>query len=139
MLFKVIRIIDEKSIMINCGAEQNISIGDQFYIRSKKKDIVTDPDTNEVLAEFQKYKAKVEVVSVYDKICICQNAQKSPLLSEAMNSALTTRRRLDLNVDPTQISGHFKMDEDEMIQIGDEVEYISPIQSIMEDSGDNAF
>lgn len=123
-IYKVIRIIDEQSIMLNCGAQQGITVGDMFYIRSNSKDIIIDPDTNEVLAEMQKYKAKIEVVSVYDKICVCQNARVTQLLSEAMSSALHTRRRLDLNVDPSQISGKFRMDEDEMIQIGDEVEPI---------------
>ena len=63
-------------------------------------------------------------ISVYEKICVCQNARVTQLLSEAMSSALHTRRRLDLNVDPSQISGKFRMDEDEMIQVGDEVEPI---------------
>lgn len=123
-IYKVVRIIDEQSIMLNCGAQQGIMVGDMFYIRSKCKDIITDPDTHEVLAEMQKYKAKIEVVSVYDKICVCQNARVTQLLAEAMSAALTVRHRLDLNVDPTQITGKFRMDEDEMIQIGDEVEPI---------------
>ena len=126
MAYKVIRIIDEKSIMLNCGAVQGIAVGDLFYICSKNKEIITDPDTKEILAEMKKYKAKIEVISLYDKICICQNARTSPLLSEALSSALTVRRRLDLNVDPTQITGSFRMDEEEMIQIGDEVEPIPP-------------
>ncbi len=123
-LYKVVRIIDEQSIMLNCGAQQGISVGDMFYIRSNSKDVILDPDTNEVLVEMQKYKAKIEVVSVYDKVCVCQNARVSTILSEAMSAALTVRHRLDLNVDPSQISGKFRMDEDEMIQIGDEVEPI---------------
>jgi hypothetical protein len=125
MVYKIIRIIDEKSIMLNCGAKQGITVGDMFYIRSKSKEVITDPDTDEVLAEIQKYKAKIEVVSIYDKICICQNARTSPLLSEAMTSVLTIRRRLDLNVDPTQITGNFIMDEEELIQVGDEVEPVT--------------
>ena len=123
-IYKIIRIIDEQSVMLNCGAQQGITVGDMFYIRSNNTDVILDPDTHEVLAEMQKYKAKIEVVSVYDKICVCQNARVTQLLSEAMSSALHTRRRLDLNVDPSQISGKFRMDEDEMIQIGDEVELI---------------
>jgi hypothetical protein len=124
MNYKVIRIIDEKSIVLNCGAMQGIAIGDLFYILSKNIEKISDPETGEILEEIQKYKAKIEVVSLYDKICIAQNARTTMLLSEAMSSALNTRRRVDLNVDPTQISGNFRIDEEEMIQIGDKVEPI---------------
>ena len=125
MNYKVIRIIDEKSVVLNCGAAHGVAIGDMFYILSKNTEKISDPETGEVLEEIQKYKAKIEVVVLYDKICIAQNARTTLLLSEAMSTAFSTRRRLDLNVDPTQITGNFRIDEEEMIQIGDKVEPIS--------------
>lgn len=125
-LYYVIRILDEQSVMLNCGLNQGITCGDLFRVLSKEQEKIVDPFSNKTLGIIQRYKAKLEVVEIYENMCICQNARKSSLMGSLADatSALTAERRLDLNVDPSQITGNFKAEDDEMIQIGDEVESI---------------
>lgn len=124
-MYKVVKIMDDMNIIINGGSKNGIIEGDRFYIYSKDLEIVKDPDTKETLGEFKKIKAKIEAVAVYEKMCICQNAKISASLSEMTANAFNIGgKRLALNVDPAQISGGRVADDDEMIQIGDEVEII---------------
>ena len=120
-MYKVIRIMDEMSILINCGYEQGVSKGTVFNVFSNEIEKITDPFTGQLLGEIRKFKAKVEATEVYDKMCICQNTKKSSFADIA--TSLNSPRRQPLNVDASQISGNFKS-SDEEIQIGDDVEVI---------------
>lgn len=120
--FKVIKIMDDMNLIINCGTDQKIENGDRFHIYSEKTEKITDPYTNEILGEFRKIKAEIEAINVYEKMCICQNAKKTLSFSSSISS-LAREKRIPLNVDPSQISGGFN--DDEMIQIGDDVEKIN--------------
>lgn len=128
--FRVIRIMSDMSILLNCGKNDGIKLGDQFRILSEETEKIVDPFSNEILGVINKYKAEIEVTQVYDKMCICQNAHRSGSMADlAMNISraysLGSRRRL--NVDPGQISGGFSANSDDVIQIGDEVEPIPQI------------
>ena len=125
MSIKVVKIIDDMNIVLNCGENNSIKEGDKFNIYSDEVEVVEDPETNETLGEIKKIKANVEVVSVYEKMCICQNAKTTASISEIAANALTLGgKRISLNVDPSQISGGRMADEDKMIRIGDKAEKI---------------
>ncbi len=124
--FRVIKILNEKSIILNCGEANGIVLGDLFFIRSSNTEKIIDPFSHKVLGEIKKYKAQIEVVDLYDKMCICQNAKRTSSMADlaiGLSEAIVGRR-FDLNVDPAQISGGFEELEDELIQIGDYVELI---------------
>lgn len=122
--FRVIRIIDDMNIVINCGENDGITEGTRFYIFSDNGVTVYDPITNENLGSFRGIKAKVEATTVYEKMCICQNTQRIGGLTDINALAITgiVGKRASLNVDPTQISGGLDEKVDEPIQIGDSVE-----------------
>ncbi|MBR5362834.1 MAG: hypothetical protein IK134_05880 [Oscillospiraceae bacterium] len=125
--YRVIRIMSDMSILLNCGTYHNIQIGDQFRIMSNEVEQIVDPFSNEILGVIHKYKAEIEVTQVYERMCVCQNAKRSASISDAalaISRSMSIGTRLRLNVDPEQISGGFKAENDELIQIGDEVELI---------------
>lgn len=126
-LYRVIKIIDDMKLVVNCGVNQEIKIGDKFYIYSKETEKIIDPFTGEILDELPIIKAEIEAVEIYKKMCICQNAKRNFAFTDVTKSLLTTglNERFSLNVDPSQISGGFQIQKDEMIQIGDDVEKIN--------------
>lgn len=124
--FRVIKIIDDMSIVLNCGEKDDIKEGTRFYIYSENGTPVIDPFTNENLGSFKGIKAKVEATTVYEKMCICKNSQKLGGFADLSNYGFSSLigKRVNLNVDPTQISGGLDSSVDELIRIGDEAELI---------------
>ena len=120
---KVAKIIDERNIVLNCGDNDGISVGSKFKIFSEKCSLVVDPDTGEELGNLRLIKAKVQAVTVYDRMCICQNLYSTVSLS-ALASLTSLNESAQLRVDPSQITGGLEAETDEMIQIGDEAELI---------------
>lgn len=64
---KVAEIIDEYTVVINRGYKHGVEEGMQFVIYELCKEI-KDPDTGEVLGQWERIKAKVEVINVQEKI-----------------------------------------------------------------------
>jgi len=122
--FKVIKIIDDMNIVINCGGQNAIAIGDQFNIYSTKTEEIIDPITSESLGEIRRLKATIQAAIVYDKVCICQNAINKATAAMLSLSERIISKPAPLNVDPEQISGGIIVDDDEPIKIGDIVEKI---------------
>lgn len=124
--FRVVKIIDDMSIVLNCGEINEIKEGSRFYIYSENGTTVVDPLTNENLGSFRGIKAKVEATTVYEKMCICKNSRKFGGLADlnTYHFQQIIGQRASLNVDPTQISGGLDIAVDEPIRIGDEAELI---------------
>lgn len=125
--FRVIKIIDDMNIVINCGENEGIKEGDRFYIYSENGTAVIDPFTNENLGSFKGIKAKVVATTVYEKMSVCQNSVIIGGLANSLGIAALepyVGKRASLNVDPSQISGGLDTDVDEPIRIGDEAEKI---------------
>lgn len=126
-IIRVIKIIDDMNIVINCGENEGIKEGDRFYIYSENGTAVIDPFTNENLGSFKGIKAKVIATTVYEKMCVCQNSVIIGGLSNTLGVLAIEPyigKRASLNVDPSQISGGLDANVDEPIRIGDEVEKI---------------
>ena len=123
--YRVVKIIDDMNIVINCGESDNISEGAKFNICSENGTMVEDPVTHECLGSFKGIKAKVEAVTVYEKMCVCQNSAKIGSFSglNVLYNSLSGSR-MSLNVDATQITGGLNASVNEPIQIGDEAELI---------------
>lgn len=69
---KVIKILSEYKVIINAGSRDGIEINEKFDIVSSEKIILEDPDTHEILDEFEAYKAVVIAKDVREKYTICE-------------------------------------------------------------------
>lgn len=119
--YRVVKIIDDMNVVLNCGKNQCISLNDKFQIYSKKTENIIDPDTNESLGELRMVKATVQVTSIFEKMCVCQNTKT---FSSAFGLATTFEKRLSLNIDPSQITGDLSGEDEKPIQVGDIAEKI---------------
>ena len=126
---KIVKIIDEYTVIINAGTNKGIEIGDKLQIIDEKGSEVKDPDTNEVLGFLDLIKDTVEVSEVHDKMCICVtphyttvNNIISPGLRSIAGSIVFSEQK-KLNVDLSQVTGGLRK-SDAPIQIGDPVRII---------------
>lgn len=117
--YHIVKIIDEKTIVINAGKKNNIKVGDEFEIYFDSENII-DPITNEDLGCYSIIKDYVQVTNVFEKISICKSYSAGTLFT-TMNvfSSLVGSECKSLNVDKTDISG-FGNDTTK-IKVGDKV------------------
>lgn len=125
--FKVIKIIDEYSIVINVGA-QDVAVGTVFEIYQPGQE-VRDPDTGEFLGSLDYVKAQVIAVNVLERFSVFKNVSTktfsplSPVSAESFMSNFSNLLqertvRLPLNVNVSDISGGFES-TDKTIHVGD--------------------
>lgn len=69
--YEVIRIIDNKTIVINCGEKDNIEIGDKIKIYEPGVELI-DANTKESYGRLNTTKVIVTVVDTMPKMCICK-------------------------------------------------------------------
>lgn len=112
--FKVIKIIDDKSLIVNAGSLNNVEKGDIMIIHGKSEPIF-DLDTNENLGQINIMKARLKVSEVYDKMCLCEAPFVSSYLLSLTTNSLFSSSQDVLNVDPTEVSGS----GDKTIRLGD--------------------
>ena len=118
--YKVVKIIDDTSLIINAGSVDKVQVGDIMVVVGKG-DIVIDPDTNEELGCLEIEKARLKIMEVYEKMCICQSAYTSNYFSNMMDvNTIFSYKHEKLDVDPTEITGKGDM----IIKIGDIAEHI---------------
>ena len=117
MASKIVKIIDEYRVVVNLGSGSVHE--DQILEVYQPGQEVTDPETGESLGTLDFVKAKLRVVDVFPKLCVCENRetrQKSMLINIAQN--LTYEEKLPLNVQTTDISGGYE-DVSKKIKVGD--------------------
>ncbi len=119
-IYKVIKIIDDTSIVINAGSDDGITTADRFEIFTTGNEI-KDPDTGEVLGTLDTIKETVSVDNLFPKMCICRDIMIIKGLSNYMDS-LTKIKYQTLKVDATQISGG--LSDDLTIRIGDKARLV---------------
>lgn len=117
--FRVIKIIDDTSLIVNAGLEDGIESGDSMEICSRGADII-DPVTKEKLGKLEITKAKLNVSEVYDKMCICETVYVSNYFATLISNPLFSSTQKKLDVEPTEISG----EGDKTIRIGDVAKHI---------------
>lgn len=114
-MFKVIKIIDDTTLIINAGSINNIKVGDVMEIHGKSENIY-DPETNENLGKIDIVKDSLKITKVYEKMCVCETSYVSNYFSSLLSSPLFASTQRKLDVEPTEISGT----GDKTIRIGDE-------------------
>lgn len=101
-IFKVIKIIDDFTLMVNAGKEDGYQVGDEFEIFIKGS-IITDPDNPEIiLGSLDKITGKVKIDILYDHISICTSNEYSPsamasIISMNQRTFSETKKRLNVN------------------------------------------
>ncbi|GAA0215301.1 hypothetical protein [Selenomonas dianae] len=121
--FKVIKIIDEHSIVINGGYEQGVSKGQEFEIYIIGK-MVKDLDGKE-LGTLDMIKAYIKAVHVFENMSVCKNAEMQPassialMLSASQSLMKQIHSRLPVNVE--DISGGWPAGVNKEICVGDSV------------------
>lgn len=117
--FRIVRILDEFSVVIDGGYENGIKKNDifQIYVPGEK---ITDPENPEVeLGTLDTIKATIKATQVSPTITVCNNADGPntfmPELQKLLSSLPISTR--PLRVEPTQI--HTTSFSNEPVKIGD--------------------
>lgn len=116
--YKIVKIINEYKVVVNAGSNSFIKEDDILEVYQPGQE-VTDPETGESLGTLDFVKAKLRVVDVFPKMCVCENRdtkQKSVFVNLSQN--WTYEETLPLNVQTTDISGGYE-GIDKKIKVGD--------------------
>lgn len=116
--YKIVKIISEYKVVVNAGSNSFIKEDDILEVYQPGQE-VTDPETGESLGTLDFVKAKLRVVDVFPKMCVCENRdtkQKSVFVNFSQN--WTYEETLPLNVQTTDISGGYE-GIDKKIKVGD--------------------
>lgn len=122
--YRVVKIVDDKTIIINAGSNDGIKIGNKFEIFEVGKEII-DPISKENLGALDTIKDTVEVVNLYPKMCLCRHIIDSGGFSNlalAMARTFNNQENKLLNVEVKEISGG--LSSDLTIRVGDKVRHI---------------
>lgn len=68
---KVAKILNDRELAINRGADQGVSVGTLFKVMDPEE-LVLDPDTEEELGLIEREKIRVKVFLVQDNICVAR-------------------------------------------------------------------
>ncbi len=120
--FKIAKIVDEYSIVINAGSSVGVNQGDIFEIFAPGLEIL-DPDTNEFLGYLDYIKGKVVAKTVFEKMSVCTNQDVASSIIENFSTALEGKPA-ELNVDSMQISGGYELIQ-KKIRVGDYVRKVA--------------
>lgn len=104
IIIKIIRILDEYRVIVNCGSDDGADIGDYLVIKDRNETIINDPDTREILGAIRLEKAKIIIVQLYPKMCICMNGEKQNSLSIDDLYGISNKYKR-LNIEVRDISG----------------------------------
>ncbi len=116
--YKIAKIIDEYRVVVNAGSNDFIKDDDFLEVYQPGQE-VTDPDTGESLGTLDFVKAKLRVVDVFPKMCVCENrdTQRKSLFPN-ISQNFFYEETLPLNVQTTDISGGYE-GIDKKIKVGD--------------------
>lgn len=115
--YKIVKIIDEYRVVVNAGSNDGISSQSKLEIYVPGED-VTDPETGETLGALDYVKAKLEVVDVFPKMCVCENQKKEKLMTLFSPFDAVGQNPMPLNVNSMDISGGYEGIE-KKIKVGD--------------------
>lgn len=71
-IFRVLETITSTKIVLNCGKEQDIKLGDKFEIFGLTKSLI-DPETQEDLGRAEIIRGKGKVVHIQEKLCTVES------------------------------------------------------------------
>ena len=122
--YKIAKIIDEYQVVVNAGSNDLIHDDDCLEVYQPGQE-VTDPDTGESLGTLDFVKAKLRVVNVFPKMCVCENREtEQKSFSSNISQGLFFEETLPMNVQTTDISGGYE-GIDKKIKVGDLVRKVN--------------
>ena len=120
-VYKVIRIVDDKTIMINYGLYDKAKKGQKVKVFQKGEDIF---DNSIWLGTLDIIKEDLEIVAVYDAFSLCQKiVYEQPNPYQLLVSSQNINKVEKLNVDKSEIE-NLKYKSDEPIKNGDLVKIL---------------
>lgn len=117
--FRVIKIIDDTSLIVNAGSDDSVFIDDIMEIYGESE-AVFDPQTKENLGKIDIIKDHLKVTKVYEKMCVCETPHVSKYFTTILSNSLFSSTQKKLDVEPTDISGS----GDKTIRVGDSARLI---------------
>lgn len=75
---KIVRVIDEYTVVINRGKRDGIQAGQRFLVYSVDMDELSDPDTGESLGYLELVRGRGEVTHVQDAISTIRSTRRGP-------------------------------------------------------------
>lgn len=123
--YRVVDILDNKSIIINYGKDHGAVVDRKIRIVSIGPEII-DPETNKTLGTLNSIKDVLTIVTIYDKFSICQKIEtttKSVLANPLSQFSTVTKTIETLHVDENDITNK-EIPNDRVIRVGDKAEII---------------
>jgi len=115
---KVIKIIDDKSLVINAGADKGLHVGDIIEV-FQPGDEVVDPETNESLGSLDYVKARLDVVTSLPKMSVCKDKKSRNAFFDPLTTTFINQTYYEsISIDPKDISGGYE-NVDKVIRVGD--------------------
>ena len=117
-IFKVVKIIDSESIVLNAGYNDKIKENDKFDIYGIGAE-VKDPDTGKYLGTLDTIKERITATTIFENMWIC----KCPVMYGPGSTLTTTistlfsRDNKQLDVEQSEITND--LSKDTTIHIGD--------------------
>ena len=122
--YKIAKIIDVYQVVVNAGSNDLIHDDDCLEVYQPGQE-VTDPDTGESLGTLDFVKAKLRVVNVFPKMCVCENREtEQKSFFSNISQGLFFEETLPMNVQTTDISGGYE-GIDKKIKVGDLVRKVN--------------
>ena len=122
--YKIAKIIDDYQVVVNAGSNDLIHDDDCLEVYQPGQE-VTDPDTGESLGTLDFVKAKLRVVNVFPKMCVCENREtEQKSFFSNISQGLFFEETLPMNVQTTDISGGYE-GIDKKIKVGDLVRKVN--------------
>lgn len=142
--YKIVKIIDESTFMVNAGTTNDFKVGDYFNIIGDKTIDINDPETGELLEKLPTYKGKITIYKVFNKVSLCttdwieKHTQKPILQNRTALGAIINDSTMLKNVyREKEIPGHYQElpvnseqmttyddHDDSPISLGDKVVFI---------------
>lgn len=127
--FKVIKIIDEYSLVINGGLNNDISLEDEIEIFLEGDDIIDPFDNDKKLGTLDFIKETLKVTEIYSNFAVCKKIvteeiyhpsvlQKAVLSYGSFSGTTETKTTVEkININKDEMTGRKKGDK--IIKIGD--------------------
>ena len=116
--YKIAKIIDEYQVVVNAGSNDLIHDDDCLEVYEPGQEVI-DPDTGESLGTLDFVKAKLRVVNVFPKMCVCENREtEQKAFFSNLSQSFFYEETLPMNVQTTDISGGYEGIE-KKIKVGD--------------------
>lgn len=138
--FKIIKLVNKTTVLINAGKADGVKKDDKFRILDDNLTQIVDPDTDEILDEYYRFKQALYVDKVNEKYSVCVSQYSIPVTGQSLASKIINTSgsspftaAMDIHKTVKTYGNTMNVDEDELddvlseynhgkVHVGDEVE-----------------